>query len=320
MAHELEAAQAVSLGGIFRRRAEHTAPPGTPCANCATILMGPWCHVCGQLGEDFHRSWIRLVAESVEGLIHLDGRLWRTLPDLVLRPGRLTRRYLEGHRVPQIPPLRLFLVVLLMVFTVGALTAGKTRFVTLDSDHGVRSTQVQGLTSADKEKVKAEIEKAHISVAGDRNGQFGNWIRTRVERVVDDPDLFALVLETWAERFAVLMLPISALLLSALFIFQRRFYLFDHMIFSLHSLSFLGLFITVYLLAASTAAVAAPKAHDPLGWLLLALPVHLFAHMRGVYGTSILGTLLRMFLLFVGSLVGFVALMIGLVFVGLANL
>lgn len=64
------------------------------------------------------------MAEVVEGLLHADGRLWRTLPDLMFRPGRLTRSFLEGHRAPQTPPPRLFLVVLLALFLVGGLTSG----------------------------------------------------------------------------------------------------------------------------------------------------------------------------------------------------
>ncbi|OXE35557.1 MAG: hypothetical protein CGW95_13190 [Phenylobacterium zucineum] len=48
-------------------------------------------------------------------------------------------------------------------------------------------------------------------------------------------------------------------------------------------------------------------------------PVHLFAHMRGVYQTGIIGTLARMVFLFVGSCIGFGILMVGLVIVGLAQ-
>ena len=56
------------------------------------------------------------------------------------------------------------------------------------------------------------------------------------------------------------------------------------------------------------------------GVVLLAAPVHLFFHMRGAYGTSILGTLLRMFLLFNASLVGAVLIIMGLVWVGLSGM
>ncbi len=130
MSSELEAAAAAAAGGLLSERPKHAASVGTPCANCATPLNGPWCYACGQAAEDFHRSIVKLLGEAVEGLMHMDGRLWRTLPDLMLRPGKLTRSYLEGHRAPQIPPLRLFLVVLLGIFLIGGL-AGHPKLATI---------------------------------------------------------------------------------------------------------------------------------------------------------------------------------------------
>ncbi len=51
--------------------------------------------------------------------------------------------------------------------------------------------------------------------------------------------------------------------------------------------------------------------------MLIPAPIHLFAHMRGVYRTSIVGTLARMFLLFLGSAVAAGILIVGLIAVGL---
>lgn len=52
----------------------------------------------------------------------LDGRLLRTLPMLMLRPGRMTRQYIDGMRARFVPPFRLFLltsvIFFLTVFTV----------------------------------------------------------------------------------------------------------------------------------------------------------------------------------------------------------
>jgi Protein of unknown function (DUF3667) len=336
MAHEVEAAQLDAVAGLlrFRRKAAHAAPPGTPCANCGAGLQGPWCHACGQLGEDFHRSWIHLVGESLEGLVHMDGRLWRTLPDLALKPGRLTRAYLEGHRAPQIPPLRLFLVVLLLVFFAGSLRDGRGGLFGSGHAHAERTAQPeklnaqlskanvrvvtvdhgdQGFSDADRAKLKAQISKMQVSFGSRPDPGTSAWFRDHLDRVIDNPEAFRLVMESWSERFAFLMLPIAALILSVLFVFQRRFYLFDHLIFSMHSLSFQGLLLTASMLLPLVVG----------GWagaVLLASPVHLFVHMRGVYGSSIAGTLARMAVLFLASLASFCVLMVGLMVVGLASL
>lgn len=315
MSHELDTAVAGSLGGFFRwrRKAEHAVPIGTPCANCTTPLQGPWCHNCGQLGEDFHRSVGHLVIEAFEGLFHFDGRVWQTLPDLMLRPGRLTRAYLDGHRAPQIPPLRLFLVVLLALFLAGSIggKSGGALVAAQVKDDATGKTvtrRFNQLTPEERAKAKAELEKepVNVNLGGRPNKAAGDWLKARLIKAIDDPERFMMAMEQWSERFAFLMLPLAAGLLSLLFVFQRRFYVFDHTIFSLHSLSAFGLVLTASFLLSH---VIGTFSH--LLWLIP--PVHLFVHMRGVYGTSILGTLIRMFLLFLGSAFGFGLIMLGLV-------
>lgn len=324
MSNELEILAGASTGRFLRPLAgKHASPPGTPCANCATPLQGPWCHVCGQSGEDFHRSITRLMGEVVEGLLHTDGRLWRTLPDLMLRPGRLTRAYLDGHRAPQIPPLRLFLVVLLAIFLVGGLTSagkiGKVTTVTFGGVHGktvaasaTTRKDMSHLTPQERAAVAGKVSRMRVTLGGDGPDQAATaWLQTRLKTALDDPERFKLVLEQWSERFAFLMLPVAALLMSLLFAFQRRFFLFDHTIFSLHSLSAMGLFGIVYLILGAIAGEGTASV------ALLIMPVHLFVHMRGVYRASVLGTLIRMALLFVGSSVAVAALAVGLIAVGL---
>jgi hypothetical protein len=318
MAIEMETATAASLGGFFRRRAKHALPLGAPCANCATPLAGPWCHACGQLGEDFHRSTFKLIGEAFEGVLHIDGRLWKTLPDLFLHPARLTRAYLDGHRAPQIPPLRLFLVVLLMVFFAAALGGrGVVVHTTTSDDQGhVLSNQTRTfdtLSAEDREKVKAALGHAKVEIGQKPDPNATEWFKARLVKALDDPERFKLVLEQWSERFAFLTLPLAAALLSLVFVFQRRFYVFDHTIFSLHSLSAVGLMFAL-------GAVFSRPTDGRSYWILLAAPVHLFLHMRGVYGTSILGTLLRMFLIWFGSVIGACFIVVGLLWVGLSGM
>ena len=318
MSQEFEAAAGDALGGFFRlrRKKEHTAPLGEPCPNCATPLQGPWCHNCGQLAEDYHRSIWRLIGEVFEGLMHFDGRVWSNLPDLFRHPARLTIRYLEGHRAPQIPPFRLFLVVLVAIFLAGSITGHSfvvAHSITTD-DHGkVISTKthtLKNLTPEERAQTKAVLEKVTFKGNGGL-ASLGNWGTERVERVMDDPARFQLVLEEWSERFAFLTLPMAAGLLTLAFVGKKDFYVFDHTIFSLHSLSAVGLMYAANeLLGGITFGLTGLV-------MIIGAPVHLFIHMRGVYRTSVIGTLARMLLLAVGSLLGATLIVLGLILTGL---
>ncbi len=313
MERELETAAAASAGGWLRWRKHHAVALGTPCANCGAALQGPYCHQCGQLGEDFHRSIGHLLTEGLESLFHFDGRIWRTLPQLVRNPGKLTRDYLDGRRAFQIPPLRMFLVVLLLVFFCGGLDRHNdaTNLVVVDAkNRSVHTLPTDG--KSDEKEWRTELRReigGEDGVAGAK-GPVVDWFVDRVVKVRANPEQFTMVLESWAHRLAVLMLPIGALLLAGLFAFQRRFFIFDHVIFTMHSLSFQGLLVSAFFLVA---LVSPPLA----ALLLLAAPAHLFVHMRGVYGASVPGTLVRMVVLFAGSLLAFAALMTLLVLIGL---
>lgn len=344
MSGELETAAAASAGGWLKWKREHAdIPPGTPCANCQTPLAGPHCHECGQLAEDFHKSVWKLIVEAVESLLHLDGRLFSTLPNLIRNPGKLTRDYMEGKRASQVAPFRMFLVILLIAFFVGhaAMKAGE-KHEPAGGDHAAATTsptfkykgriatpgsaamaEFEREVMADPELSEAEKQTQLAAARGDwaafsRNlaanvseeaqanaatapkmaegedaeklRSLQHWFDARVQAVRDDPERFALILEIWAHRVAILALPVSALMLTLLFAFNRRFYVFDHVIFSMHSLSFqLLLLIVIMALGVLT----------PLAWWLLWLaPVHLFMHMKGAYQRSTFGTLARMLVLF----------------------
>lgn len=355
MSGELETAAAASVGGWLSWKRQHAdIPVGTPCANCETPLAGPHCHECGQLAEDFHKSVWKLIVEAVESLLHLDGRLFRTLPALVRSPGKLTRDYMEGKRASQVAPFRMFLVILLIAFFVGhaAMKAGGGDHEAAEGDHAAPATlgaaptfkyngrvvtpgspamaEFEREVMADPDLSEAEKRTQIAAARGDwasfsrnlaanvtgeaqanaaeapkmRDGPdaenlrgFKEWIDTRQAAIKDDPERFALILEIWAHRVAILALPVSALMLTLLFAFNRRFYVFDHVIFSMHSLSFQLLLLIV---------IMALSVLTPLAWWLLWLaPVHLFLHMKGAYQRSVIGTLARMFVLFTLTTVTF---------------
>ncbi len=271
------------------------APEGPLCANCATRLCGPYCFACGQHREAHHRSLRHLMTEFLENLTETDSRLWRTLIRLVAHPARLTRDYLAGHRVAEIPPLRLFVVTLVVVFAVGAIGGHHhASFTNLRHDSPEIHQAINGIN------IKGEPGLSH-------------WLRVHAGYAVDDPAEVLRTMREWAERFAFLLLPLSAISLKLLFPFRRDVTLYDHLIFTLHSLSFAGLVVALVMVFG-----AVPVVKNWVSLLTLALPIHLFVHMRGLYRLSVFGTLVRMAALAVLSLFSFLFILTGLSLLSLA--
>ncbi|ALN60202.1 hypothetical protein GLE_4861 [Lysobacter enzymogenes] len=94
---------------------DHDRP--SHCENCRADLHGHYCHECGQSVHNPVRNFGHAVEEVFESFWHLDGRVFRTLRDL-LSPGKVARDYLAGHRVRYLPPLRLFVIASVLTFFV----------------------------------------------------------------------------------------------------------------------------------------------------------------------------------------------------------
>lgn len=94
------------------------------CLNCGARVDGEYCRRCGQSARSLRRPFHALVWESMETLFALDGRAARTLPALLMRPGRVSRLYLDGARTRFIPPFRLYVLASLIFFVLLPLVMG----------------------------------------------------------------------------------------------------------------------------------------------------------------------------------------------------
>lgn len=122
-------------GGLAARtvepdHGEACAEPGeSHCLNCSTELLGTHCHYCGQKAH-VHRSIAAIGHDLIHGVLHLDGKFWRTLPLLMFRPGELTRRYIHGERAKFVSPLGMFLFGIFLMF--GILTVYGVSLANID--------------------------------------------------------------------------------------------------------------------------------------------------------------------------------------------
>ena len=95
-----------------------TSHEGLHCANCGAAMQGEFCHHCGQSIHSVLKPMHHMVEETVETVLHIDGRIVHTLPPLLLKPGFLTLEYFGGRRVRYIAPFRLMFVLCLLSFFV----------------------------------------------------------------------------------------------------------------------------------------------------------------------------------------------------------
>ncbi len=90
--------------------------PATTCLNCGATLPGAYCPACGQKAQAARQSLGVLAREQFTEFWGVDGRFWRSVGALLVRPGHLTREYVAGRRMRYLRPLRLYLTSTLAFF------------------------------------------------------------------------------------------------------------------------------------------------------------------------------------------------------------
>ncbi len=134
------------------------------CLNCGSALTGPFCNQCGQHAH-VHRSLGAIWHDVLHGVLHFDGKIWRTLPMLAFKPGELTRRYIRGERANFISPMALFLLSIFLMFAIFSFSGGSA---TSEFDGIPASQQLDAGISAQEQKLeemKLQVQNGTVSEA-----------------------------------------------------------------------------------------------------------------------------------------------------------
>lgn len=129
--------------------------PAEMCLNCGTTLSGQYCGNCGQRARSRLISIWELLREAFGDLLELDSRLWRTLIPLAIRPGKLTRDYLEGQRARFMPPFRTYLVLSIVFFLVAFFDPREEFGIFFDPEEEVAESAEEDVQSA--EEIRDEV-------------------------------------------------------------------------------------------------------------------------------------------------------------------
>jgi uncharacterized protein DUF3667 len=102
-----------------------TEPVSTTCYNCGAPLDGPFCARCGQKAAPLNPTLSDFLHDFTHEMLHVDGRIFRSVRKLLLSPGFLTREQFEGHRASWIAPIRLYLIFSIAYFALTSLAAAR---------------------------------------------------------------------------------------------------------------------------------------------------------------------------------------------------
>ena len=301
--------------------ADHTHE--TACLNCGTPLAGSHCHACGQAAH-VHRSLAGFFHDLLHGVFHFEGKIWRTLPLLAWRPGKLTREYIDGRRASYVSPIALFLFVVFLTFALfSALGAtGLDPQIAADPARSVANarasldTQLEGAerlraAAAQRGESTAELDRRATRLREDKAAldkidivSEGGVVRARGpggeavargfneawKKAKENPALLIYKLQTNAYKYSWLLIPLSVPFMWLLFPFSRRFHLYDHTVFVTYSLSFMLLLVAVFSLMVYFGAGALTVVP------VLYVPFHLYRQLKGAYGLSRAGAIGRTYL------------------------
>jgi hypothetical protein len=233
------------------------------CVSCDAPLSGPYCSRCGERVLEPEALTLRhfLAHTVVHELLHLDGKLWRTLRLLFMHPGQLSLEYAAGRRQAYVNPFRLLLIAIVVY----ALTTASGLNVTLNFGPVTMSIAPA--------KVRRSLSVEDTIAQIDRYGVLRRQLAAKRERLTTElaRERFHDRLEAFAEPVSFANVIMLAAALHLCFHSKRRRFL-EHVAFSMHVVSFV-------LLSSVTLVIA----HRLRPWLNLILVIGLVALWQFAY-------------------------------------
>ncbi len=226
--------------------------PARACPNCATWVEDQFCPRCGQRNAERLVSVRRMVRDTLDDQLAVNGALPRTLGALLFRPGFLTEEYVAGRIARYLAPFRLYLLASIVFFVLVSWLTDPDR-VFRNAQPAIREWEARH---------PGETPKV-VDLKLDTLGAPA-WTRPFSRRIIRQQDQVNALgpkeglrmqlrgLQTNAPRAAFLLVPGFALLLHLLYLRQRRLYV-EHFVFALHVQAFAFLVTAAALAMPSTA-------------------------------------------------------------------
>jgi len=183
---------------------------------------------------------------------------------------------------------------------------------------GVNVKDGVAITTEDERRWQDQVGEAARNGTLDIN-MGDKKLNEKVRHALENPDLALYKLQQTTYKFSFLLVPISLPFIALLFIWRRGVTLFDHVVFSLYSLSFMSLFFLVLALVSRVGGGELAWTVPVLGTLgCLVPPVHMYFHLKGTYALGWWSALWRTIFLSIFAIIAASLFFVSILYLGLA--
>lgn len=217
------------------------------CENCNTFVSERFCSHCGQENIETRQPFYFLITHFIEDLVHYDSSFWQTIKKLFLNPGALTLEYLSGKRQSSVNPVKMYIFVSFMAFLTLAIFPSRSKPQEKNADIDLELKMTGANDSIGELTVKEEKELLE--------GSFGHLVLKPIyeksreinKKNISNEELGDKLYHNFLSlipKALFLYMPFFAFLLWLIYD-KKKWWFFDHGIFTLHYFSMLLLVTTI---------------------------------------------------------------------------
>jgi hypothetical protein len=212
------------------------------CENCNCVVSDRYCGNCGQENVVLNKSFVHLLKHFFEDITHYDSAFWKTLKLLFFHPGFLSIQFLKGKRVSYLAPVRLYIFAsFITFFLLNSFTGSEHE---KKSQNNQASSQNPFLEFEENSNVKKLDSIQTFGKENEKLNLINYWLKrkiyTKMEEIPKD-ELWSKFSDSFIHNIPkglFVYMPIFSLILW-FFHNKKKWYYFDHAIFTIHYFSFL---------------------------------------------------------------------------------
>ena len=230
------------------------------CLNCRHVVEQKFCPNCGQENSDSRKTFHHLFIHFFEDLTHYENAFWKTIRNLLFKPATLTKEYLSGKRLSYLAPVRLYIFISFITFLLIAIFPVKVNENSNKSEKEIndeiaKATQELNIKKENNKYFHFSNMKKIDSIQkygkqGEKLNATSYWFAEKAIHISEKytkKEIFTKFTESFFHNLPKILFIIMPFFAFFLWLFhnKKKWYYFDHGIFTLHYFSFLLLIFLV---------------------------------------------------------------------------